>query len=394
VKRQLLGTATAVALLIPGAAWAQSETLAGADLYGTGGYSTRPSGLATGEPTGYIFAGVRPQIKLRSSRVSVDLNGDAQLYYYFRTNQLDDNYSAHADIADQFSETTNGTLDLLFTDRLLNHIGNLGSDAGANGGADAALLGTRTRRKQLGSTAELTSHLNARSTLTGSLFYQGARYDAPAPLPGAIGPSNYNSYGGSLGYQLQTSEHVALGVQGHYQRANYDGGRIPDSTAAGGAATFDMKFSARWTLQGALGATLRDLLTTGQEDVFFTGNFHLCYHGERTDLCAFGDRSVGASGISGSALQGSLGASLSMRISERGTINSQVSYYRSSSPTTFVNTREYVHGSVGYEQRLNERLYFSSSAFYRKAITATSSQGRSDDYGVEAGLKYRIGVIQ
>ena len=381
-------------LLIPGAAAAQSQTTAGADIYGNGGYSTRAAGLAAGEATGYVFGGVRPEVEIRSNRMTIGLDGEAQFYKYFKNSKVDQNYLAHANLANQFSAGTSGTLEFRFTDRILNRFGNLSGDSTATDGGDAALLGSRTRRQVIFLNGGLTSRLSERNSLSVTAFWEDSNYQSATTVGN---PSNLNSYGGSLGFERQTTEHVKLGVQAHYLHSLFDDPRIPESQAIGGAGTFDIIFDPRWTLKGALGGTYRDLTaqlpnTPSEDDFLFTGNVSLCYKTERTNLCVHGSRAVGASGASGSALEGNLGGSFSTRLSEHGTLNADVSYFRSSKSTTNANDRQYVSATLGYAHRLAERLYLSSSTFYRKSISDTNAQG--DDYGVEAGLKYRIGVLQ
>jgi len=389
VRQLLLCSAACAGLLLPVAAAAQTgASTKSADVYVEGGYSTRTgSGSALSGGSGFLRAGVLPRITLSGPRTTLNADGEVQLYQYFRFNRRDVNYRANASIANQFSQTTSGTLNLHFSDRELDRFTQFVPGTGTTV-IDPTLLGTRTRLRNYGALATLSTNLSVRSSLNLSGGWSTTRYGGTSV---GLGLSNFDDWNASVGYNLQLSARATVGVQANYQRSVYASSAFPKASGYGGAAVFKLQLDPLWALNATVGATLRDLGGYASNDVFLTGSASLCRQGLRSSLCVNASRSVGNSGAAGSNVNLLAAAYYSLKTSARNSVSLNVEYARSSRGTSLgVGTHEYATGTLGDTLQVTERLGLMTSAFFRKTA---GTFGFGDDFGGQLGLKYRIGDV-
>lgn len=390
MKHPILCSAAIAALLLPVAAAAQTRaSTKSADIYAEGGYSTRTgSGSALSGGSGFLRAGILPRITLSGPRTTLNADGEVQLYQYFRFNRRDVNYRANASIANQFSQTTSGTLDLHFSDRELDRFTQFVPGTGVSY-VDPALLGTRTRTRSYGAIADLSTVLSPRSSLNVTGGWSGSRYGATST---GLGLSNFDSWTGSVGYNRQLSVRATIGVQANYQRSTYTSTFYPNSSSYGGAAVFKLKLSPLWSLDATAGAMLRDLGSVAPNNVFFTGTASLCRQGSRSSLCFNASRSVGSSGAAGSDVNLLAAAYYSLKTGLRNSVTLNVEYARSTRATVATNQgkREFATGTLGYNRQVTERLGLTTSAYFRKG---TGPYSLGEDFGGQLGLKYRVGDL-
>lgn len=420
----LLGAATVALVALPTAALA-GEGRFSTDVAVTAGYSHNPFTLSDGSTDSAVVSlDVLPRYQWLTERSTTTLSGAVSLQQYLRRYPFTDNYSAAVDHSQRLSErvTAHGRVDLSST--VLGGFNSYlpvaspttpvgtapgvgailpGTTTGTATGTvvatpiassfpaltDIGLFGTRSRRQLARFSGDLSASLSARDSLTGSAFFEAARYNR------ALLAADYEGYGGSLGYSRRVSDRWTVGLRGSGSHFNYRG-RDSDSTVYSLEGTFSGRLSAVWSVDGSLGASFVDSGAVGStRRTSVSGSVNVCRRGERSLMCAQLSRQVAPTGLVGTQYVTAAGLNWSTRLSERENLSLSANYSKIGSDRTALLLgaqrlrTEFVQAVAGYDRQLRERLRFVASANYRQLLSG--GPGRVSDYGGQVGLSYRFG---
>lgn len=251
---------------------------------------------------------------------------------------------------------------------------------------DITLLGERQRRNSASAEASFDFTLSPNDTLRWSSYIQAQRYPGSSRLQ----DSDYASQ--RLAYSRQIDENLSLGGVVDASVSNFKDGRVGDSTMISPQISLGLRVSPRVQLSGNFGLSFtRTKLAVGDvSSTGFSGNLQACYKGSLSNFCLSAQRQVLPSAIGGARTQSSVGASYSVRLSERETLQLGGSYAKASSPLTglggdFDSVRSYAR----YERQMTEKLRLFASAGYSDSRD-NLSQKRSNVQGT-IGVSYRFG---
>ena len=431
MTRRIALLAVAPLLALPHAAQAQ-ETRTSVEVAGTTGYSNNPfvqRGSSSG--SGFVAFDVTPRLQLLNERSTFTATLNAHVDQYFTRYPTTDNYRVNLAYNGQPSERITtfaqvnlsssiiGSFDNLFGSGVVDTSG-LGGGAGGvtsgtsssggnstvgTGGAtvnpgsggglgsgilpatDIGLLGTRDRRRSLYATGGLAARLSEHDTISASAFGDFARYRNS----GAI--SDYDGYGGTVGYSRQLSTRTSVGVQGSASRYQYKGA-LGDTNVYSVQATGSTQLNAYWTAQGSLGVSFTESGTPGSRNrASLSGQLSLCRRGQLDNFCFSASRAAQATGINGAQYVTSVGANWTRRLSERTSVGANVSYVTEGGLRSLTNVQsDYLATSVTLDRRVLERLRVFASARYRQVFGGIANQ--SSDYGGQIGARYVFGRQQ
>ena len=251
---------------------------------------------------------------------------------------------------------------------------------------DIGLLGTRDRRRSVYATGGLSAGVSERDTVTASIYGDASRYRESGAT------SDYDGYGGNLGYSRRLSDYVDAGLQSSFSRYEYNSAS-GDTNVYSIQATGSVRLNTRWTAQGALGVSLIDsngVGTTGATS--FSGNINVCRRGEQSNMCVVATRSARATGFNGAQYVTIVGANWSLRLNERSSLSLNGSYQQEGGLRALNAVQnQYLAVSPSFSRQLRERLRFVASARYRQIFGGTVN--RPSDYGGQVGLSYQLGRL-
>ncbi|MBO9581949.1 MAG: outer membrane beta-barrel protein [Sphingobium sp.] len=391
LTKHLLSTAPLAALLLTGAAYADTRTsvVVGAE----GGYGSNPYFDAGGQnsSTGTVILTAAPRVELIGPTSNVNLSGRVEQAFF--TSRYSDvtNWSLGADSAVRLSPRTNLTAGASYSSMVnsglasaiqpllpldpLNPI--LDPTVTENGG-----LRTKTLAGRIG----LDTKVSARDTITlggtvAKVDYAGA------------GSSSYTSYSGTGGFSHVFSDRMSGGLTATYAKTDYDQAAFGSFKAFTPAATMSLKLAPRTTLNVSAGVTFNTESRPAAPSVnttAFTGSAALCHEGDRSNLCISASRWVGATSTAGSSTVNQISANYSYKLSPRSSI-SVAGNYANTKSTSAISAYDfsYISTSATYDHQLMERLSLTVKARYTDPIKSTIGRGRSFYGGV--GLSYRFG---
>jgi hypothetical protein len=200
---------------------------------------------------------------------------------------------------------------------------------------------------------------NATTTITGEGGWQRLRYPDSDLL------ETTKAYDFGVGLNKRLSEKLTVGVQG-----NHTSSRIANSEDTSVSAlnvTANRRFATFWYGGAQVGVEwtkLRDPVTLARESrARFNGSANLCYEPDGTSACLRSALQSEVSGLGGLQREFSVGLAIRHRISEFGTIRSEVDYRRARLPGEDGSARVF-RGSVGYEHRIGRNLYVAPNLAY------------------------------
>ena len=430
MTRHIALLAVAPLLALPHAAQAQ-ETRASVEVAGSTGYSNNPfvqNGASSG--SGFVSLDVTPRLQLLNQRSTFTATLNAHVDQYFTRYPTSDSYRASLAYNGQPSERITtfarvdlssaiiGSYDNLFGSSAIDTSGISGGTTGVTSGTpgsggnstvgtggggtvdpgggfgagtlpitDIGLLGTRDRRRSLHATGGLAARLSEHDTVNASAFGDFARYRNTGPI------SDYDGYGGTLGYSRQLSTHTSLGVQGSASRYQYKGPQ-GNTNVYSVQATGSSLLSAYWTVQGSLGVSFTEGGLPGSKSrTSLSGQVNLCRRGQLDTFCFSASRGAQATGLNGAQYITTLGANWNRKLSERTSVGANVSYVTEGGLRSLTSVQsDYLRTSVTLDRRVLERLRIYASARYRQVFGGTLNQ--SSDYGGQIGARYIFGRQQ
>lgn len=388
-------TLAAMGCCIPGIALAQTTSKVSAEVYGSAGYSANPFG-SIGDDTGSGFGeiGIRPRVELRTERDIFTLSGDAQLQQYFRRYSSFDNYNVALDYAGRPSSKLTTSARVNYANTVVGafnqslFVETPETPEVPVTGTDIGLFGQGSRRQNISGSAGLGVILTERQRVNVSAFAADINFQGNQAV-GGFATQDYTSYGGSASYSNRLSSTVELGASGSVAITDYRGG-LGQTRSYTGSGTFNIRINSLWTANGSVGVSYveRDI---GNSQAAFSGSVALCRRGERSEMCANASRQVLPSAFAGTQNQTGFGVNWRYRLTERGTISAQSSYTDvNGDDSLFSQNLRYWATSANYQHRVSQRLFMTTSAFYRAVYGSAFSRG--DDFGGKLGFSYRFGT--
>lgn len=383
-----------------------AETRVGADLGLDGGYATNAfsaAGGSTGSAT--VTASFRPFVDLISPGGSTRIGGDVSRTEYSRLYDGQTDFGGMLATQQRMGPRTSLSGNANYTSRVVNALypiynpilpGPDNPDLPVI--IDPATGGTFARRtRMLSGGLQLHQQVSARDSLTfqvnGSMLRYG-KQDANTLVP----QSDYDMFGGGIGYQRSISATTAVGVAVNASRMHYKASGFGNTTTISPALTLQTKLSPTVTLSADAGVTFADTDLAGgasRKTTSPSGSINLCkQRGERSSFCLSGAHSISPSGFAGVSRQTSVGASYSYALDPRSRITAGGSYARQSGISGISNsgTYDYAQASLGYSRQVSRRLSAVASVSYADSFNAIAAR-KANFYG-SVGLRYRIGDIR
>lgn len=394
--RLVLQLSTAgVLFLLPQIALADGEIRTSVDVTGTAGWSSNPfAETGSGLGSAYVQVDVRPTISLVQEHSLLALTGVFDYQHYFRNYDDSTDYGVGLDYSGSLNSRLTGHVGVRYDSAIIG-----GFDAltrvidptvpvpPVTTGPDLALVGTRDRRDTLTFAGDTAYTLSARDSVTANAYYSQSRYG------GVVTASNYDSYGGGLGYSRRVSAHLQLGLQASASRYVYQG-LFGNSDVYSLQGTFRDQLSERWTVSGALGVSFSDQ-SPGGNQTNLTGNVQLCRLSPRSILCINASDAVLPTGNTGTVNSKSVGATYLYHLTEHSDFSLSGQYSRNDQPNNrrfplgYSVANSYVTLAGEYDRTLSRRVHLIAATHFRKIIG--SDLGSPSDFGGSLGISVRFG---
>lgn len=246
---------------------------------------------------------------------------------------------------------------------------------------DITLLGDRQRRNQAAADATLRYTPSEFDEIRWSSSARANRYGAAR-----LQDSDYASQ--RLAYSRRINDGFMIGGLVDASISNFRDTRVGDARTLSPQLSVSALLGARLQASGSFGvAFTRTNLAVGRDtSTTFAGNATLCHKGSLSNFCVNGSRQVLPSAIGGVRKQTSAGATYSLRLSERETVQLGGSYSVASAPLAGAGGDfESIRGYARYERLLNERTRLFASAGYSDT---------SDDLGARrSNIQGAVGIV-
>ena len=383
---------------VPQIAMADDEIRTSADVAATSGWSSNPFS-ETGKNLGsaYVEIDVRPVISLVGQHSVIALSGLLDYQHYFHNYADSNDYGGGLDYSGTLSSRLTVHANAHYDSSIIGGFDSFTTvtdptqpQAPVTTGPDFALVGTRARRRTLSFGGNAAYSLSPYDSVTANAYYNQDRYG------GADAVSDYNGYGGGVGYSRLVSARLQLGLQASTSRYVYHR-LFGNSQVYSVQATFRDQLSARWTISGALGASFSSQ-TLGSNQTNFTGNLQLCRQSPRSTLCLTASDAVLPTGYTGTVDSKAVGASYSYSLTEHSTLALSVQYSHNGQPIDRslvgpVIADSYVTAGANYDRQLSQRVHFIAATHYRKLIGGQLDR-TSADFGGSLGILVRLGATR
>ncbi len=320
---------------------------------------------------------------------SIRVSGRAEHIEYLRRYDSAQNLSVNVAASHRINErlTANANMSISSSISTTDFVGPIGS-AGELGpdelpipvDNDITLLGDRQRRNQAAVDASLRYTPSEFDEIRWSSSVRANRYGSAR-----LQASDYASQ--QLAYSRRLNSGLTIGGIVYASISNFKDGRIGDARTVSPQLSISAMLSPRLQASGSFGLSFtRTELAAGRDtSTTFAGNATLCYKGSLSNFCVNGLRQVLPSAIGGVRKQTSTGATYSLRLSERETVQLGGSYSMASAPLAGTGGNfESIRGYARYERLLNERTRLFASAGYSDT---------SDDLGIRrSNVQGAVGI--
>jgi len=217
----------------------------------------------------------------------------------------------------------------------------------------------RSIRESIDTRGSVAWSPDATTTITGDGGWQRLRYPDSDLL------ETTRAYDFGVGINKRLSEKLTVGVQGRHTSSRIVNGEDTSVNALNVTAT--RRFATFWYGGAQVGVEwtkLRDPVTLQRESrARFNGSANLCYEPDGTSVCLRSALQSEVSGLGGLQREFSVGTAIRHRISELGTIRSEVDYRRARLPGFDASARVF-RAAVGYEHRIGRNLYLTPDVAY------------------------------
>lgn len=258
------------------------------------------------------------------------------------------------------------------------------------GSPDVTLLGSSQRITTISGNVGGDYRVGQRSSLSvdGSVqrFITGDRF------------SSFTSYGGSVGYRRSLSELTQVGVRLAGAWTSFDVGG--EASVIQPQLTLDTRLSPKWQLTAAAGLLLTRTEDDSREEsaVSFSALARLCRTGEQSNLCVYGTRDAGPSGLGTVATRLNAGASYNRRFNADDTARvavdvSQVEAVATSAATSNLVDQDFrfFTGSANFNRQLSRRWSAGATASYRRIAGGLT---KASDVSAVLSISTRLGALQ
>ena len=351
-------------------------------LEGRLGYGTNPF-LTSGQSSAAGFGGFTfsPSLSRSTAVSTTTLAGSYDREQYFNRYGHTETYAANVSHRQQLSEhaTVSGSVRYLLSD---NPLVTPSSDAIVL--VDPLSSGTRTRT--------LSGDANLDWTPTGrDNFNFGVNAQHSTYSNGLFSGSDYDQYGGNIGYLRTLSARTKLGVRVYYSR--YTSENFSSGSSLAPSLAIDQVLSPIWKANGDIGLVIQR--TDGPFSRTTTGlGFHanLCGTYPRSSICFAAARSTSGSGVGGFSRTTSASVTASHRLSERGTLTAFASYEETGANRSvlFTNARIY-QGRLDYSHQLTQRLSGGVTGRYQRSDYG--GFGSANAVAGTVNLRWQIGRV-
>ncbi|MBL9067137.1 MAG: hypothetical protein JNN10_12660 [Sphingopyxis sp.] len=321
---------------------------------------------------------------------SLKVSGRVEHVEYMRRYDSAQNLSANVVASHRISERLDATANFsisssVSTTDFVGPIG-VGDEVGSDDlplpiDNDITLLGDRQRRNQAAADATLRYTPSEFDEIRWSSSARANRYGAAR-----LQDSDYASQ--RLAYSRRINDGFMIGGLVDASISNFRDTRVGDARTLSPQLSVSALLGARLQASGSFGvAFTRTNLAVGRDtSTTFAGNATLCHKGSLSNFCVNGSRQVLPSAIGGVRKQTSAGATYSLRLSERETVQLGGSYSVASAPLAGVGGDfESIRGYARYERLLNERTRLFASAGYSDT---------SDDLGARrSNIQGAVGIV-
>ncbi|QUM72720.1 hypothetical protein ICN83_01935 [Sphingopyxis granuli] len=321
---------------------------------------------------------------------SLKVSGRVEHVEYMRRYDSAQNLSANVAASHRISERLDATANFSISSSVstTDFVGPIGVGDEVGSGDlplpidnDITLLGDRQRRNQAAADATLRYTPSEFDEIRWSSSARANRYGAAR-----LQDSDYASQ--RLAYSRRINDGFMIGGLVDASISNFRDTRVGDARTLSPQLSVSALLGARLQASGSFGvAFTRTNLAVGRDtSTTFAGNATLCHKGSLSNFCVNGSRQVLPSAIGGVRKQTSAGATYSLRLSERETVQLGGSYSVASAPLAGAGGDfESIRGYARYERLLNERTRLFASAGYSDA---------SDDLGARrSNIQGAVGIV-
>jgi hypothetical protein len=342
------------------------------DVSATAGFETNPFLIDLPDTgTASLRLSLLPTFSSQGARGDVRVSARIEQIEY--TGNYDAVQNVGADFRSRFTlnERLQGNVDLSFDSGVfVTNLAGLGPVDGAPdevgvlpGGDDITLLGLDQRRTQYQAGGGLRYQLSERDELDVSMSFRADRFGQQDSQD--LQESDFLT--GRMSYARQVSSGLTIGVAVDASSIDFVEQSLGGISTISPQAIVVLAFSPTWELTGSLGvASIRsDTGFSEETSTAFSGDVSICRSGVRANLCLTGARQVVPFGIGGAGLQSNVGASYSLRLSERETFSLSANYGKASEAFLAQGGGiETVSAFLGYQLELAERVRLSADARY------------------------------
>jgi hypothetical protein len=377
-----------------------AETQIGADLSADGGYATNPFSSGSGSAgSATVTVGITPFIALLSPAGSTRITGDIRRTEYSRRYDGQTDYSGGIASNLQLSPRTSLTGSVSYASRVINALNPIANplnplplDPNVPIIIDPTTSGIfQQRTKTLSGGLQLSQQLSARDTITLNANTAITRFGNSTLVQ-----SDYDYYGGGIGYQRVIGANTSIGANVGLGRTTYRRSGFGSTTSISPALTFATKLSPRLTLNADAGVTFTDTDVAGGSRRFTapSGSISLCDTGSRANFCVQAARTIAPSAFNGVSRQTTFGLRHSYQLDPRSQLTTSVNYGRQSGVAGISRqqTLDYGMASIGYNRQLTRRLSAVATVSYADSFKSVAAR-RANFYG-SVGVRYRIGDVR
>lgn len=399
LERAASGLVVAWAVMAPGSV--QAETRAWVNTSLNAEIATNPylqTGPKTSASSGVVS--VSPGVKFIDSVKTMSLTGDYRHREFSRRYNSNNDYSVNASLVQKLSPRLDYNANIGFNSSVVgaNDLLTFGANP-TNGGlfpplpGDIALNGLRQRRQAINGGVGLGYTADSRNNVQLQGGFSIVRF------PSGSTAAEYDNASGSIGYNRVLNSRTSVGLNVAVSRADYRRTSFGDATTISPQATFSTKFGASWSLTASLGVSHSKIGgivgKSGQDSI--SGRLALCNSTSRAKFCLNGSRSVQPTSFGSTVRpQTSVGATYSLRLDTKSTIDASANLLRSSqiSQGNIVTGRsvDYGQASLTFSRRISQRLQGTITASY--ADSYRDPLPRKANSSVNIGMSYAFGDMR
>lgn len=222
-----------------------------------------------------------------------------------------------------------------------------------------AAVDTRSVRESYSARSSVDWTPNATTSVDADIGVQRARY------PNSVLLSSINAYDLGVALSKRVSPVMSLGVRAQMTVSNV--ANRGDSSATAVWLTVSRRLATAWRADAQVGierTSLEGPPGDGRDRrTRFSGSANLCYEPSRLAACLTAAVQSEVSGLSGLQREVSFGASVTRRLTERGSLAATADYRRARLEGR-VNSLDVLHASTSYEHRLSRGFSLSTGVDY------------------------------